>query len=137
MLVIAEESYREMIDHLRDQYPLEGCGFLSGRNEVAAVVHPVPNELKSSSAFRMDPEQQLAALLDIESRGLEIHAIFHSHPGSGPHFSTADVAGARFWPVVHLVVGLEIDSRTGRLVETAAGYTLTGSTVSECPLKIV
>lgn len=137
MLVVTSDCYRQMIAHLQTVFPLEGCGFLSGSGSVATTVHPVRNELASSSAFRMDPNEQLAALLDIDATGDTVAAVFHSHPGAAPYFSEADIVGTRFWPGVHLVVGLEFDPQTGRFVAETAGFIVEQGQITDCKLEIV
>ena len=83
--------------------PAEGCGLLAGRAMVVMEVHPVANSLKSETAFRMDPKEQVRLLLDFEKRGLDLTGIFHSHP-HGPSFPSAiDVRQASYPGVIQLI----------------------------------
>lgn len=63
--------------------PEEACGFLMGTNGVVQRVFAIENDLHSLVKYEMNPKQQLDAMLWAEENGLEITAIFHSHP-TGP-----------------------------------------------------
>jgi len=63
--------------------PDEGCGLVAGAGGQSVKEYPVENILHSPVRFRMDPAQQVKAMLEIESAGWELIAIYHSHP-AGP-----------------------------------------------------
>ncbi|HNZ01745.1 MAG TPA: M67 family metallopeptidase [Anaerolineaceae bacterium] len=63
--------------------PEEACGLLGGRQNRAEIVLPVTNSLHSSTRFFLDPEEMIAAILQLESRGMDVVGIYHSHP-AGP-----------------------------------------------------
>lgn len=127
-----------MIDHLLAVYPHEGCGFLAGRAGRATQVYPVANTLRSPAAFRMDPRQQIAALMAIDAAQESLLAIFHSHPGGSALLSAADLAEATFFEPAAVVVALEgappqvAQVRAFHLSAAAAG-----SPLYEIPLIIV
>ena len=52
--------------------------------------------------FRMDPKEQLEAFEWIESNGLELLGIFHSHP-TGPGTASATDIEEAAYPVVHII----------------------------------
>ena len=89
-----------MLDHLLACLPEEACGLLGGRLGLPASGHParcqavlpVPNALHSPVRFRMDPAEQLKAFYWFEEHGLDLVAIFHSHPGGPGHPSATDLA---------------------------------------------
>ena len=58
-------------------------GLLGGRQNRAEIVLPVTNSLHSSTRFFLDPEEMIAAILQLESRGMDVVGIYHSHP-AGP-----------------------------------------------------
>ena len=109
----------------------EACGFLL-RREGALHVVPVQNAADryhavdperfprtSRDSYLMDPKEQLRVHRDLEARGGEIAAIWHSHVEVGAYFSAKDRADAAVdgRPVVpgaeHLVLGV----RGGRVTE--------------------
>jgi proteasome lid subunit RPN8/RPN11 len=103
-LRIEQRHYRQMLEHLSCSLPHEGCGLLAGTMGFVTRVYGVLNQLASPSAFEMDPKQQLEAMIDIEDRGLDLLAIFHSHP-VGPEFPSAvDVSAAYYPEAINVIV---------------------------------
>jgi proteasome lid subunit RPN8/RPN11 len=65
------------------QYPGEEiCGFIGGLHGVGLKAYPVENLWHSPSGYMMDPLEQYDALQDIEADGLELVAVYHTHPHS-------------------------------------------------------
>ena len=92
-----------MVDHLAACLPEEGCGMLAGRGSLGSRVIPVDNELHSPVAFRMNPQEQLQAFLRMEEDGLELLAIFHSHPRGPQTPSPTDVAEFAYPEAVSII----------------------------------
>ena len=91
-----------MQSHVHACLPLEACGLLAGSAGVVEAVLPVRNAAASPVRFRMDPIEQLRALDWIESQGLELVGIFHSHPAGPDTPSATDVAEAAY-AVVYII----------------------------------
>ena len=102
----------QVLSHARDAQPNEACGLLAGdaaSGEVRAF-HRARNERASPRRFSIAPEDLVRLTYAIEAAGLEMVAIFHSHP-SGPAMpSPTDIREARYPDALHLVAG-----RGGRL----------------------
>lgn len=81
-----------MCAHAAACLPEEACGILVGQGSRAEKVIPVTNELHSPVRFRMAPLEQLDALIWLEDRGLDLLAIFHSHPTGPAMPSETDIA---------------------------------------------
>ena len=62
------------------------------------------NEFASPMRFQIDSRDQIRITNEIEARGEEIGAIFHSHPNSEAQPSQTDVNLARWWPGVLWVI---------------------------------
>jgi proteasome lid subunit RPN8/RPN11 len=60
--------------------------------------HPAANEFASPLRFQIDSGDQIRITNEIERRGQEIGAIFHSHPNSEARPSQTDVNLAGWWP---------------------------------------
>ena len=107
MLTINRPFLNQMLDHLQACYPLEGCGLLAG-NEVGTVtaVYPIDNILQSPTAYEMDPQQQIQAMLTLEAADWQMLAIYHSHPQGPEHPSTTDIAQAYYPEALHIIVSL-------------------------------
>jgi len=80
-----------MREHVSRMVPEEACGLLAGRDGQVKAVVPVTNELHSPIRFRMDAKEQLRAFQWIESEGLDLLAIYHSHPRGPSHPSLTDM----------------------------------------------
>lgn len=89
---IPPELRNAIVEHLAACLPEEGCGLLAGRDGLCSLVFLVENELRSTVAFRMNPQEQLQAFLRMEDDELELLAIFHSHPRGPQTPSPTDLA---------------------------------------------
>lgn len=81
-----------MLDHILRCLPEEGCGLIGGKDNRACTVVPVTNAAHSPVRFSMEPLELLAALNQFEEQGLDVIAIFHSHPAGPVGPSATDVA---------------------------------------------
>jgi proteasome lid subunit RPN8/RPN11 len=96
-----------MQTHLAGCLPEEACGMVGGRATSpfyqAVEVIPISNELHSSQRFRMDPHEQLHAFMTFEENGLELVAIYHSHPSGPEGPSSTDIAEAYYPDTIQLI----------------------------------
>jgi [CysO sulfur-carrier protein]-S-L-cysteine hydrolase len=127
---------QEIISRAERDFPEETCGFVIGVAE-AQEIRPITNiqnvkhaadpakfPRDARTAFLMDPKEHLAVLNEIDSRKLQLLAIFHSHPDHDAYFSATDRANAcSFDPsepdypdTLHLVLSV----RGGKFVRLAA-----------------
>ena len=91
-IVFSSEQIWQMTCHLSHCLPAEGCGLIGGDVTYHAhLVIPIANLLSSPSHFRMDEREQLAAFLTLEEKGLDLIAIYHSHPSGLPVPSITDI----------------------------------------------
>jgi proteasome lid subunit RPN8/RPN11 len=63
----------------------------------------VTNQAQSEVRFVMDPYEQLRAFDWIDAQGLDLVAIFHSHPAGPETASPTDIAEAAY-AVVHIIL---------------------------------
>jgi [CysO sulfur-carrier protein]-S-L-cysteine hydrolase len=124
VLRIPRQLLEEMIAHAREESPRECCGLIAARDDGAVAVHRVSNvAVNRKTAYFMEPKEQLQTMQAIEDAGLEIGAIYHSHPRSEPVPSPTDVNLAKQWPGMRwIIVGLngeEPEVRTWRIEGTA------------------
>lgn len=103
--MLSKQQWREMRDHVARQIPLEACGLLAGKNDRVKEVIFVRNRAQSPKRFVMDPYEQLKAFDWIESNGLDLLGIFHSHPSGPETLSPTDIAEAAY-EVFHLIWSL-------------------------------
>ena len=105
-LTLSHALLDEMLAHVNRLFPEEACGLVSGIDGRAARLYPVENVRHSPVAFEMEPVQQIKALLAMEAEGLELIAIYHSHPHGPARPSTTDVANAYYPDAVQLIISL-------------------------------
>jgi proteasome lid subunit RPN8/RPN11 len=106
-LEIPEELMNRIIEHAHQEYPLESCGILAGRDGKITSFYPMVNAEKSSSCYLMEPEEQLRVFLGIERKGLELSAIYHSHPYTAAFPSQRDVDYAFYPDSLILIISLK------------------------------
>jgi proteasome lid subunit RPN8/RPN11 len=130
-LKLEHTLYREIVAHLQDSYPLEACGLLAGAEDEITKSYPIENILKSPMAFEMDPKQQITAMIEIEAQGLDLLAIYHSHPHGPQTPSPTDVAMAYYPDSAHLIVSLQ-----DREKPVVRAFSIADKAISEVLLRI-
>jgi proteasome lid subunit RPN8/RPN11 len=100
---IRKTHWQMMLDDINERDKEEACGFVAGVEKSSLEVYPVTNILHSPVRFRMDPEQQLECLIQIEKNQWDLLAIYHSHPPGFDGPSQTDVAEAYYPGVIHLI----------------------------------
>jgi len=103
---IKKETYNEMIEHCRNCLPYEACGILAGKDNLASIIYKIKNIEISSISYFMEPTEQLKAMKDIRNKGMEMMAIFHSHPYGSAYPSHKDIELV-FYDVCYLIVAFE------------------------------
>jgi proteasome lid subunit RPN8/RPN11 len=92
------------MERLVDQLaPEEACGLVAGTGINAKMILPVPNQLHSRLRYRMEPAELLEALKKIDQVGLQLLAIYHSHPVGPAIPSSTDIAEAYYPDVTYLI----------------------------------
>jgi proteasome lid subunit RPN8/RPN11 len=113
------QHWETMKSHVISCLPEEACGLLGGVGSQVNEVFPVTNELHSPSRFRMDPEEQLAAMMRMEEQGFQMVGIFHSHVCSLSNPSETDIEEATYPEVAYLIwsmIGDDWQCRAFRLL---------------------
>lgn len=119
-----------MLIHVKNNASLEACGLLAGKNNSVEKVFLITNQAQSPVRFRMDPTEQLNALEWIDSNGLELLAIFHSHPTGPETVSATDIEEAAY-PVVNIIWS------TNNRSWQAHGFLIEDGRATEVELQIV
>ena len=112
-LILPHALLDEMLTHVAGLWPEEACGLIGGLDGRAARLYPVENVRHSPVAFEMEPLQQIKAMLAMEAEGLELIAIYHSHPSGPARPSITDVANAYYPDAVQLIISLANRARPG------------------------
>jgi proteasome lid subunit RPN8/RPN11 len=109
-LELSRTLFDEMLAQARAELPNECCGLLAGRvvDGVgrAEVRYPLVNAAADPKRFESDPRSMLAAEKDMRRRGLDVLAVYHSHPTSPAVPSKTDLAQNYSVDVVNLIISL-------------------------------
>jgi len=125
-----KEHWQEMLHYVDSHLPLEACGLLAGTDNQVEKVIGVRNQAQSPVRFVMDPYEQLRAFDWIESSGLDLLGIFHSHPAGPETASATDIVEAAY-EVIH-VIWSRIEDRW-----RARGFWIENGDASEVTLRII
>jgi len=106
ILILKRPFIQKILTHTQAQYPLEACGFLSGRDGIVVNQYPIHNRLQRETEYEMEPTEMLAAFLAMESQNEELVAIYHSHPQGAAYPSPTDIAQAYYPDTVQIIVSL-------------------------------
>jgi proteasome lid subunit RPN8/RPN11 len=90
-LEISQALWDEMYNHVDSLAPQEACGLVAGAGQSANGIYPITNDLHSSTRFKMNPAEQVNAMAQIAEAGVELLAIYHSHPAGPEHPSRIDL----------------------------------------------
>jgi proteasome lid subunit RPN8/RPN11 len=117
---IPKAIYEELLEHAREDAPNECCGLIGGEDGVAKTVYRARNAEASPLRYNLDPQDQFRIMTEMEERGEELAAIYHSHTASPAYPSQTDINLAAYPDALYLIVSLaegEKDLRGFRIVD--------------------
>ncbi len=129
-LWLGHNLWVQMLADVTQHLPEEACGVITGQKGQALEVIPIENILHSPVGFRMSPDDQVKVLLQIEEKGLDLIAIYHSHPNGPEEPSTTDIAEAYYPEAVNLIWFPKEDQWQCR------GFRIINGTIEEVPIII-
>lgn len=130
MIRLRKTDWKAMHTHVIQVIPEEAVGFVAGFRGRSTAVFPVENILHNPDRFKMNPRQQVEALLKIESRNWDLLAIYHSHPNQTPYPTQLDVAG--HYPSAAMIIWTQIQKTW-----TFIAYLLKDGKAVEIPVKLL
>src|SRR6266545_5205483 len=95
---ISQPLLDEIVAHAREEAPNECCGMVAGGDGRATRVYRARNAEASPLRYTIHPSDQFRITMEIEERGEEIAAIYHSHTKSPAEPSQTDINLAENWP---------------------------------------
>ena len=128
-LFLSQGQYDEILRHVAEHVPFEACGLLAGKEGKVEKVILVRNQAQSPTRYVMDPYEQLQAFEWIDSHGLDLIGIFHSHPAGPEMVSPTDIQEAAY-DVVYVVC-----SRLDGMWKMS-GFWIENGQAQEVPLSI-
>jgi proteasome lid subunit RPN8/RPN11 len=121
-LLILRSHYDAMVAQARAELPNECCGLLAGSVEETARTesqkmkvgrvlerYPLVNNAASPREYLANDRSLFDAYRDMRNRGIDLLAVYHSHPASDPVPSKKDLAQNYFEDIVHLIISLKGD----------------------------
>jgi len=131
-LEIPTNVFEQMLEQAKAEAPIEACGILAGNDSKVEKLYKMTNVDNSSNHFMMEPKEQFAVVKDIRSAGLEMLAIYHSHPETPARPSAEDIRLALTPDVIYLILSLQ-DAKA----PAVKGLLIEDGTVTEVPVKIM
>ncbi len=131
-LEIPTNIFEQMVAQAKALAPIEACGILAGKDNKAEKLFEMTNADNRSNHFMMEPKEQFAVVKDIRSAGLEMLAIYHSHPETPARPSTEDIRLALTPDVIYVIVSLQSAN-----APAVKGFLIEDGTVTEVPVKVL
>jgi len=95
---IGPDIVEEIVTHARREAPNECCGMIGARDGEATSLYRARNAEASPLRYTVHPQDQLRIMEQIDERGEQLAAIYHSHTSSPAYPSQTDVNLAENWP---------------------------------------
>jgi proteasome lid subunit RPN8/RPN11 len=112
---IARDMLDEIVAHAHEEAPDECCGMIGARDGRAVSLYRARNAEASPLRYVVHPQDQFRIMEQIDERGEELGAIYHSHTGSAAYPSQTDINLAEGWPDPLYVICSIADSGTPEL----------------------
>ena len=103
---IIQSVYDAIIEHATDGLPNESCGYLAGDETTLTVFYPMTNIDQSPVHFSFDPKEQFAVMKDARGKGVQLKAVYHSHPETPARLSAEDIEELNDPNTLYIIVSL-------------------------------
>ncbi len=103
---IGKQQIEELIAHARSEVPNECCGMIGSVDGRAATIYKAENAEGSPLRYNLDPADQFRIMSEMEDRGEELGAIYHSHTQSPAYPSQTDINLAAYPDSLYIIVSL-------------------------------
>ena len=130
-LKIPNDILERMVVQAKAEAPVEACGVLAGSDGKIEKMYEMTNVANSSDHFMMAPAEQFAAVKDMRAAGLEMLAVYHSHPATPARPSAEDIRLAFTPGVIYIILSLEDPENY-----VVKGFNIENGNVTEVPVVI-
>lgn len=130
-LKIARDVLNGMLAHARREEPNEACGYLASKDDHVTRQFELTNVDAAPDHYTMDPQEQFETIRRIRSEGLNVAAVYHSHPETPARPSVEDIRLAQDPNMVYVIVSLMAG------VNPVMAYNISKGEVSKVPVEIV
>ena len=128
----------QIIAHTRNAYemnpgPNESCGILAGRNSIPTHIYQVKNVADTPrTRYFMDEKELIWIFKNMRHNGLELVAIYHSHPETEAYPSPTDVKLAYYPDAYYILTSLQDPKNP-----VIRAFRIQDGKITEEPLEIV
>lgn len=132
-LRVAAGLLGELIAKCRAGLPNESCGLAAGSDGEITHLFPLANTASSPIRYEVDPLEQLDAYHAIADAGLDVLAVYHSHPATPARPSRTDIAEAYDPDSAYLIVSFAENPAHARAFNIVDGAVTELTLVSDEP----
>ncbi len=130
-LQIEHKILNAMLAHGRREEPNEACGYLAAMDGIVTHHFELTNIDAAPDHYTMDPKEQFSTIRRIREMGMQVVAVYHSHPETPARPSVEDIRLAHDPDTIYVIVSLMAG------VEPVLAYRINKGEVSEVPLQVV
>ena len=105
-LQIEKKILTALLAHGRREEPNEACGYLAARDGVICRHFELRNIDAAPDHYSMDPAEQFAVIRRMRDEGLQVAAVYHSHPETPARPSVEDIRLAHDPGMTYVIVSL-------------------------------
>ncbi len=106
MLKIKKNVYDDMINHAKEGFPLEVCGYLGEKDGIVSRIRKMKNTDESNEHFTFDPAEQFKVIRNFRDDDYKAVVVYHSHPETPSRPSKEDIRLAYDPDVSYIIVSL-------------------------------
>jgi [CysO sulfur-carrier protein]-S-L-cysteine hydrolase len=103
---IHSDALAAMIEHARQDAPLECCGLLLGATGRVDESVRTRNVRASETAYLIDPAEHLAVMKRVRAEGRAVLGAYHSHPRSPAVPSPTDLEEAHYEEFLYVIISV-------------------------------
>jgi proteasome lid subunit RPN8/RPN11 len=130
-LQIEKKILTALLAHGRREEPNEACGYLAARDGVVCRHFELRNIDAAPDHYSMDPAEQFAVIRRMRDEGLQVAAVYHSHPETPARPSVEDIRLAHDPGMIYVIVSLMAG------VEPVRAFKIKQGEVTDVPLQVL
>lgn len=130
-LQIEKKILTALLAHGRREEPNEACGYLAAKDGVVCRHFELRNIDAAPDHYSMDPAEQFAVIRRMRDEGLQVAAVYHSHPETPARPSVEDIRLAHDPGMTYVIVSLMAG------VEPVRAFKIKQGEVLDVPLQVL
>lgn len=130
-LQIEKKILTALLAHGRREEPNEACGYLAAKDGVVCRHFELRNIDAAPDHYSMDPAEQFAVIRRMRDEGLQVAAVYHSHPETPARPSVEDIRLAHDPGMTYVIVSLMAG------VEPVKAFKIKQGEVIDVPLLVL